>query len=75
MSTHPVSNRSSDMLLAGSAHLDEILITEKLAARPPRLPRFAKENEALRTLAKTMANAPEQLPDMLLQFAVELCNA
>ncbi|MGH9528832.1 MAG: ATP-binding protein [Terriglobales bacterium] len=75
MSTQPVSNRSSDMLLAGSAPLDEILITEKLAARPPRLPMFAKENEALRTLAKTMANAPEQLPNMLLQFAVELCNA
>ena len=75
MSTQPLTKTSPDVPTGTQALLNDILITESLSSRPERLPRVASENRALRTLATVMANAPEQLPDALLQAAVELCNA
>jgi PAS domain S-box-containing protein len=75
MSTQPVSNNPTDPAHGLPACLDEVLITKELLSRPHRLPRSASENLALRRLATVMANSPEELPDMLLQTALELCNA
>ena len=75
MSTQPASNDPSILSPFPNASLEEVVITERLSSRPQRLPRLASENKALRTLATVMANAPEELVDTLLAFALELCNA
>ncbi|MGH9512075.1 MAG: PAS domain-containing protein [Terriglobales bacterium] len=75
MATRPSSNDFEYPLKELQTGLNEILITEELSVRPQRLPRSASENKALRTLAAIMANDPERLPDALLQYALELCNA
>jgi PAS domain S-box-containing protein len=75
MSTQPRSKNFTDVSNGLQAGLDEILITQDLLSRAHRLPRAASENRALRALATVMANAPESLPDTLLQTALELCNA
>src|SRR5450432_4702575 len=75
MNTSPVPNEIPSLPSNLPASLDDILITDRLSARPQRLPRAASENKALRALATVMANSPEELPDTLLQTALELCNA
>ena len=55
--------------------LQDALISGELRARPHRMRNLAAENEALRILARMMANSPRQLLDRLLQFALELCGA
>src|SRR5450631_3853111 len=75
MNTSPVPEEVPRLPSGLPASLDDILITDRLSARPHRLPRAASENKALRALATVMANSPEELPDTLLSFALELCNA
>jgi PAS domain S-box-containing protein len=75
MNTSPVPDEIPSSPSGLPASLDDILITDRLSARPHRLPRAASENKALRALATVMANSPEELPDTLLGFALELCNA
>jgi signal transduction histidine kinase len=55
--------------------LEEILVNGDLCSRPLRMPDLESESKALRTLAREMANSPKQMPDTLLQLAVELCHA
>jgi signal transduction histidine kinase len=55
--------------------LEDILITPELSVRPQRMPNREEENTALRSLAKVMATAPNEVPDTLLQFALKLCRA
>jgi signal transduction histidine kinase len=55
--------------------LADVLITDKLATRPQRLPQVQAENAALRNLARMMATTPDELPDALLETAMKLCHA
>jgi signal transduction histidine kinase len=57
------------------SHLEDILISGELRSRPRRAPNLEGESEALRILARVMANSPRQLPDTLLRLALELCRA
>lgn len=75
MSTQPHSQESPEVSNAGNVRLDDILTTKELLSRPQRLARAASENKALRALATVLANTPEEVPDTLLRFALELCNA
>ncbi len=75
MSTQPLLKIPRAVPTGAQISLDDILITENLSSRPQRLPRAASENKALRTLAAVMATAPQELPDTLLNYALELCNA
>jgi two-component sensor histidine kinase len=55
--------------------LESILITTELARRPSRAPDYAAENRALVALAREMATQPQNLPQKLVEMAVELCGA
>ena len=55
--------------------VEDILVNGDLYSRPLRMPNLESESQALRTLAREMANSPKQMPDTLLQLAVELCHA
>jgi signal transduction histidine kinase len=59
----------------GSGCLEDVLITGELRSRPTRMPNLDTESEALRILARVMANSPRRLPGALLRFALELCGA
>ncbi len=74
MSAQPVPKTSRGFAEA-PASLDEVLITHKLSSRPHRRPQTVSENQALHALAGVMGDAPEKLPDTLLQSALELCHA
>lgn len=64
--TDPASDRP--------AELQDILITSKLSSRRRRADPEG-ENAALRTLARVMAEKPEELIDTLLSVALKLCDA
>lgn len=55
--------------------LEEVLITEQLAARPRRNPDYKEENEALVTLAKTLAHRPAEVLQTLVELILRLCKA
>ena len=57
------------------SHLEDILISGELRSRRHRAPNLEGESEALRILARVLANSPRQLPDTLLRLALELCRA
>jgi signal transduction histidine kinase len=57
------------------ASLEEILITQKLRTRRRRKPDFYHENVAMRALARSMANTPNKLMEVLLDAALDLCCA
>jgi signal transduction histidine kinase len=57
------------------AHLEDILITEKLKSRRRRKPNAHAENAVMQGLARVMASAPNDLIDTLLRTALELCSA
>jgi signal transduction histidine kinase len=57
------------------ATLEDVLITHELISRPRRPASPKAEAAALHKLARTMATAPNDLPDTLLELAVELCEA
>jgi signal transduction histidine kinase len=59
----------------GFSRLEEVLISSELRSRPHRMPNLDTESEALRILARVMANSPRRLPDTLLRLALELCRA
>jgi PAS domain S-box-containing protein len=58
-----------------SLHLDDVLITEELTRRSPRQPNLHAENQAMRSLARQLAQAPGQMLQRLVDLAVELCDA
>ena len=55
--------------------LNDILITEELSRRSPRLPNLLSENQALHTLARQLVNQPEAMLQTLVDMALDLCNA
>jgi signal transduction histidine kinase len=57
-----------------AANLHDVLITSKLMSRRRR-PNAEAENAALRTLSRVMAEKPNELIDVLLKAALELCEA
>ena len=58
-----------------SIRLDDVLITDELTRRSPREPNLLAENQALRSLAQQLAQAPDQMLQRLVDLAVELCDA
>jgi PAS domain S-box-containing protein len=55
--------------------LDEVVITKELSLRSPRPSNLLDENQAMRTLSRQMANAPETMLQSLVEKARELCEA
>jgi PAS domain S-box-containing protein len=55
--------------------LEDILITPELSRRRSRAPDYAAENRALVALAREMAANPKNLPQKLVDLALELCRA
>ena len=55
--------------------LNDILITEELSRRSPRLPNLLSENQALHTLARQLVNQPEAMLQVLVDMALDLCSA
>jgi hypothetical protein len=59
----------------GFSRLEDVLSNSELRSRPHRQANLGTESKAFRILARVMANSPRQLPDTLLQLALELCRA
>jgi PAS domain S-box-containing protein len=55
--------------------LEDVLITSELSRRRSRAPNYSAENRALVTLAREMATKPKNLPQKLVDLALELCVA
>jgi PAS domain S-box-containing protein len=55
--------------------LEDILITPELPRRRSRAPDYVAENRALVALAREMATNPKNLPQKLVDLALELCRA
>lgn len=55
--------------------LADILITEELYRRSPKTPKLQAENQALHTLGRQLAVAPQTMLKTLVQVARELCGA
>jgi PAS domain S-box-containing protein len=55
--------------------LEDVLITSELSRRRSRAPNYSAENRALVTLAREMATKPKNLPQKLVDLALELCRA
>src|SRR4051812_20335345 len=60
---------------AASAGLEDILITDELARRPPRLADLVAENRALHALARQMAAQSQAKLKTLVTAALDLCRA
>lgn len=60
---------------AGSASIDEVIITEELACRQPRTTDLEAENRALHALARQMGNQPGTLLKSLVRIVLDLCGA
>lgn len=58
-----------------SPALDDVLTTRGLAHRPPRATDYTSENRALVALSHEMARNPWNLPQRLVDTAVDLCQA
>jgi len=52
-----------------------VLITDKLHQRPPRTADVMRENEALRELARHLAQSPATILQALVEKTMELCQA
>jgi PAS domain S-box-containing protein len=61
----------------GFAHLsvDDVLITHELHERLSRPPDYEAESRTLVALAETMATAPSQVLQLLVEHVLELCHA
>ena len=57
------------------ASLNRVISTQELTRRPVREPDLAAENRVLLQLADTMAHAPDQLLQELVERLLELCHA
>ncbi|WP_437805892.1 ATP-binding protein [Sorangium sp. So ce1078] len=55
--------------------LEDVMATEELGRRPPRLPDHAAENRALIALAEAMAGPLENVLPTLVSLLLELCRA
>lgn len=55
--------------------VDDVVTNSELLRRPSRPPDYEGENEALRTLAETMAESPQLLLQTLVEIALKLCGA
>lgn len=55
--------------------LNDISITQELSQRSSRSPNFQAENQAMRTLARQLANAPASMLQNLVDTALNLCQA
>ena len=55
--------------------LDDTLITPELSRHRSRVPDYGAENVALIALAREMATNPKNLPQKLVDLALELCRA
>lgn len=70
------SHSGSESSLHGPQQpLGDVLITDQLARRVPRLPNYKAEAEALVLLAETLANAPGTILQKLAETALALCDA
>jgi len=58
-----------------SAPLQAVIITDELSKRAARPANLAALNNALVTLAQTMANSPERILQHLVDAALDLCQA
>jgi hypothetical protein len=56
-------------------NLDDVIINSELAHRPSRSPDYKAENNALMTLARTMAESPQTILPKLLETALQLSRA
>jgi len=55
--------------------LADVLITEELSQRSSRSPNWQAENQAIRALARQLANAPASVLQNLVDTALNLCQA
>lgn len=55
--------------------LEAVICTQELILRPARQPDFEALNDALITLAQTLANSPALILQQLVETALELCSA
>jgi PAS domain S-box-containing protein len=55
--------------------LEDILITEELIHRLPKTPNLQAENQAMHTLARQLASAPQTMLKTLVTMARDLCKA
>lgn len=55
--------------------LSDVTITGQFVASPSRRPNFQRENEAFKTVAKCFVKAPETVLNVLVELAVDLCEA
>jgi hypothetical protein len=60
---------------APTAVLDEVDILSEFEARPQRVPDYRAEHEAMSTLAREMAENPQNMLQRLAELALELCHA
>jgi len=54
--------------------LSDVLTTEQLAQRPSRPPGYAAENDALLALAQGMAHEPQNILQLAVDTAMQLCR-
>ncbi|HEV3262608.1 MAG TPA: histidine kinase [Gemmataceae bacterium] len=75
--TEPTVDPMSITTMAGglTVTLEDILITPELPRRRSRAPDYVAENRALVALAREMATNPKNLPQKLVDLALELCRA
>jgi signal transduction histidine kinase len=55
--------------------VDDVVLNAELLYRPSRLPDYATENRALKTLAQTMVDSPQTILQKLVETAHRLCKA
>ena len=55
--------------------LDDVVTNSALVRRHSRSPDYAAESNALKALAKTMADSPQAILQKLVEIALELCRA
>ena len=71
----PLNTRSAIAQCPRQVPLEDVLITGEILRRKPKRPDHAAENRALVALAREMSNNPRNLPQKLLDIALELCHA
>ncbi|HTN83934.1 MAG TPA: GAF domain-containing protein [Sorangium sp.] len=71
----PRSHGSAAPLSPAALGLEDVLVTEKLARRPSRVPDHAAENRALLALATAMAGPLDDVLPRLVSLLLELCRA
>ena len=55
--------------------LDDVVLNAEIVHRPARRPDYEAENEALKALAQTMVESPQDILQKLVETAHRLCNA